>query len=201
MSNVYILIDRSGSMASLWEEAINSINTYVEKLENTRVYVACFDDQSYDVIRNFGADKWRPISASEIQPRGMTPLYDSASKMVLQAMEDNAEKTNLIVMTDGFENCSRSYTRESCKALFDAAEKRGWPVTFLGANFDKIDQVSSSLGRDNFRSVNVTKGKLSDAMVNLATKTMAYNSTVYGSAVEATRSMNWTDKEKQEVNK
>ena len=30
--NVYILLDRSGSMSSLWSEAIGSINAYVEKL-------------------------------------------------------------------------------------------------------------------------------------------------------------------------
>lgn len=30
--NVYILLDRSGSMGSLWEEALGSINGYVKGL-------------------------------------------------------------------------------------------------------------------------------------------------------------------------
>lgn len=30
--NVYILLDRSGSMSSLWNEAIGSINGYVETI-------------------------------------------------------------------------------------------------------------------------------------------------------------------------
>ena len=50
--NVYILLDRSGSMASLWEEALGSINGYVSKLpKKTKVHMATFDSVSHDIIR------------------------------------------------------------------------------------------------------------------------------------------------------
>ncbi|NBR25044.1 MAG: VWA domain-containing protein, partial [Micrococcales bacterium] len=49
--NVYILLDRSGSMGTLWNEALGSINAYVAKLKKKdMVYLAAFDD-SYEILR------------------------------------------------------------------------------------------------------------------------------------------------------
>lgn len=198
--NVYILLDRSGSMQALWDEAISSINSYVDKLSEVRVYLATFDSESYDVIRNLKSDSWKPINSKEVTPRGMTPLYDSTAKMVLEAMNDNPEKATLIVMTDGMENCSKKYNRSSCQDLLDSAEKKGWPVTFLGASFDKVDDVSKDLGRKLNRSVNFECGTMAAGFGALATKTMAYNSSpLRGSA--ALDTMNWTDEEKININK
>ena len=56
--NVYMLLDRTGSMSSIWAETLSSINAYVEKLANDKVdakiTLAMFDSNDgtqFDVIR------------------------------------------------------------------------------------------------------------------------------------------------------
>ena len=39
-NKIFILLDRSGSMASMWEEALGGINSYVKKIENADVMLA-----------------------------------------------------------------------------------------------------------------------------------------------------------------
>src|SRR6516164_8481828 len=75
----YLLLDRSGSMAVQWREALDAINAYAGTLGskiNTRIWMAVFDN-AFDVLRNdiFPA-AWRPITDEEVQPRGSTALDD-----------------------------------------------------------------------------------------------------------------------------
>ena len=73
--NVYLLLDRSGSMSTLWSEAIGAINGYVGNLKKKDyVHLAVFDSSGYDVIRDMKVEDWEDIDANEVQPGGTTPL-------------------------------------------------------------------------------------------------------------------------------
>jgi len=172
---VYMLLDRSGSMSALMEEALGSINEYVKNLSaSTNVVLASFDDTSYDIVRNTTANGWTDVKPNEVTPRGMTPLYDSAAKLLDLAFKENPEKAYFVVMTDGHENASREYTQAAIKAKLAKAEAKNWEVIFLGANFDAVTHVSTSLGLGLEKSINIVGGNLKFEMANLATSTMAY---------------------------
>ena len=174
--NVYILLDRSGSMASLWQEALGSINTYVSKLKKKDVvHMAVFDDQ-YDVIRDCTADKWTEVTAQDAQPRGMTALYDSCGKIMTKAEADGKKKTILVVMTDGHENCSREYNQSAIKAKVQQFEANGWEVVFLGANFDSVATVSGSVGVSFDKTMNISASNLRSTMDSFSLKSAAYAS-------------------------
>ena len=176
--NVYILLDRSGSMASLWNEAIGSINGYVDGLKKTdRVHLAAFDNVSHDIVRDVKVKDWTDVSPTELQPRGGTPLYDSCGKIMAQAELDNAKKTILVVMTDGYENASKEHSQESIKAKVKAFEDRKWEVVFLGANFDSVETVSGSVGVVNHKTMNIAAGNMFDAMNTLRGYTQSYSAT------------------------
>jgi Mg-chelatase subunit ChlD len=176
--NVYILLDRSGSMASLWDEAIGSINGYVEGLKKTdRVHLAAFDNVSHDIVRDVKVKDWKNVSPTELQPRGGTPLYDSCGKIMAQAELDNSKKTILVVMTDGWENASKEHTQESIKAKVKAFENRKWEVIFLGANFDSVETVSSSVGVMSTKTMNISAGNMMDSMTTLRGYTQSYSAT------------------------
>ena len=54
---VYITLDRSGSMATMWDEAIGSLNAYIETLKKEEtdkdyITIATFDDTGYEVPVN-----------------------------------------------------------------------------------------------------------------------------------------------------
>jgi len=177
--SVYILLDRSGSMQSLWDEALSSINTYVHELEGpTKATMAVFDSGGYDVVRDTTAATWKDVTNTDAHPRGMTPLYDSAGKMLDRMYADNPKSGVFVVMTDGYENASSEYTRTTILSRIEAAKKdKNWQVIFLGAEFNDVGAVSSSLGVGKGQTVNMTTGNMGATMRGLATYTTSYAAT------------------------
>ena len=191
--DVYILLDRSGSMQTLWNEAIGSINGYVEKLEpEDKVHFAVFDSVSHDLVQAAKAKDWKPVDEKSIDPRGGTPLYDSCGQIMTLAETMNTEKTLLVVMTDGWENASKEHTQASIKAKVKAWEERKWEVVFLGANFDAVESVSSSVGVMGSKTMNYTSGNFARGMTTLAAASTAY------STMDC--AINFTEEQKQVVN-
>lgn len=175
MMNVYILLDRSGSMQTQWSEAINSVNAYVKELpKDTNVFLAAFD-HDYTVLRNTTVKKWNPVTNDDIQPRGNTRLFDSAARIMYRAIDDNAEKTIIVVMTDGEENASLNFKQSDVKALANIMDAKKWELIFLGANFDKVSDVAmNNFGRSAGKFVNMTTGNMTGTLTDLAVRSTAY---------------------------
>lgn len=175
--NVYILLDRSGSMGTMWAEALSSINAYVEELPaGTNVHMAVFD-HDYKVLRNTTSDKWKALTDEDAKPRGNTRLFDSAARIMHRAIDDNAKRTVVVVMTDGEENSSQHFKQAYVKSLANMFEDKKWELIFLGANFDKVGDVATTnfgLATDKF--TNITAGNMGATMRSMATASGLYAS-------------------------
>ena len=183
----YILLDRTGSMSDIWDEALGSVNAYAEaigKVEDgeaddleTAVTLAVFDHQEgfqFDVLRtNVEPDAWTTVTNDEVSPRGMTPLFDAINRTITMAEADNPEKAVIVIMTDGHENSSREVTRQGAKAALDRAEARGWEVVFLGAEFASFGDADA-VGVDRSKQMAVSAGTLSLTQERLAKKARDY---------------------------
>lgn len=182
MNTVYLLLDRSGSMESQWSEALGSINGYVANLpRNTRVMVATFDTISYDVIRYTTVEEYRNITEQDASPRGGTPLFDSAARMMWRILDDKPDRAIFVVMTDGDENNSYNFKQADVKALTKKLEDKKYEVIFLGANFDKVGDVASNFGLQSNKWASVSTRNLNDYM----TGSMAVSSVDYLSKGQA----------------
>jgi len=173
---VFILLDRTGSMASLWEEAVTSVNAYVRELKmdgaEDRITLAVFDayehGMQFDVLRRAVAiGKWKDVEVDEVLPRGSTPLLDALMRIITMAEEVNNEKTAIVVMTDGHENASTEVSMEDARAALERVKKKNWQLNFLGANFDGFDQAVG-LGVDHGVSLNFYLGQADKAMYSTA---------------------------------
>lgn len=173
---VYMLLDRSGSMASLWKEALGSINGYVDEMKRSdTVFLAAFDSVNpFDVIRDVKISKWTPITSDEVTPRGGTPLNDAAGKLLSKLFEDDPRKAVVVIMTDGEENSSQEYTTTAIKSKLDMAKEKGYEVVFLGANFSKVESLAANYGIARNRVMNVTAHNLQNTMRGLAGSTQSY---------------------------
>ncbi len=183
----YILLDRTGSMSSIWEEALGSVNAYAKSVAveeeggpdtlRTHVTLAVFDAQEglqFDVLRRkVDADSWTPVTNDEASPRGMTPLFDAIGKIVTVAEEDAPDKAVLVIMTDGRENASREFNKKQAKAALDRARARGWEVVFLGAEFASFADADA-VGVSNAKSMAIGQGAFSASMDRLGKKSRAY---------------------------
>lgn len=161
----YILLDRSGSMQSLWVEALSSVNAFAKELANktdgpsvdSHVTLAVFDSQEslqFDTLR-----------------RKQPALH----------WENVTDKAVIVVMTDGQENASREVTREGVKAALDRVRAKGWEVVFLGANFDNIADASS-VGVGGGKQMAMSVGTMNESMSRLARKSRAYAQSAPGAA-------------------
>lgn len=183
----YILLDRTGSMSGIWDEALTSVNTYAKEVSTaeagetddlkTSVTLAVFDAQDglqFDVLRNsIGKGQWTDVTNDEANPRGMTPLFDAIGQIVSLAEKDAPEKAVIVVMTDGRENSSRELTKEGAKAALDRVRAKGWEVVFLGAEFAAFDDAES-LGNAGSKNMAVGQGQMSVTMERLAKKSRSY---------------------------
>ncbi len=183
----YILLDRTGSMSGIWDEALTSVNAYaadIGKLEegeqddlDTSVTLAVFDAQDglkYDVLRkSVTPGNWETVTSDEVSPRGMTPLFDAIGRIISTAEKDAPEKAVIVIMTDGLENSSREMTKEGARAALDRVEAKGWEVVFLGAEFAKFDDADA-VGVSRQKSMAMSAGSMQESMSRLAKKSRDY---------------------------
>lgn len=185
--HAYILLDRTGSMSGIWQEALSSVNAYAKALAQPEegapppvpadVTLALFDHHDglkFDLIRRgVPASEWKAVGDDEASPRGMTPLFDAIARIVALAEGDKPDKAIIVVMTDGQENASAEVTKDGAKAALDRVRAKGWEVVFLGAEFAKFadaDAVGVSAGK----SMAMRAGSFETSMNRLASKSRRY---------------------------
>lgn len=186
--DVFVLLDRTGSMARRWDEAISSVNAYVAQVRTTmgedlltdedRVTLAAFDRFSngmdFKVLRDGQHLKaWTPLTVGEVHPRGDTPLLDAVVRIAALAEARKAEKTVLVIMTDGEENASTEATKDTAKAAITRLQDRGWQVVYLGADFDAFAQAQA-LGIARGQTIAMSAGHFVRGMVSTASGTATY---------------------------
>jgi len=185
MIHTYILLDRTGSMSPIWDEALGSVNAYAKSLADDsdgrevdgKITVAVFDAQDgiqYDVLRRgVWADDWTDITNDEASPRGMTPLFDAIGRTVIVAETDKPEKAIIVIMTDGQENASREFDKKSANAALDRARERGWEVVFLGAEYANFSDAEA-VGVSGSKSMAIGSGNIQSSMDRLGKKSRGY---------------------------
>ncbi|MCA8900912.1 MAG: VWA domain-containing protein [Hyphomonas sp.] len=179
----YILLDRTGSMSGIWDEALSSVNAYAGNVsgeagdvvpELTLAVFDAHDGLQFDVLRrSVTPDKWKPVTNDEASPRGMTPLFDAIARIIAMAEADKPEKAMIVIMTDGEENSSREVTKAGVKAALERVEKRGWEAVFLGAEFANFADADS-VGIGAAKSMAIGKDRMAASMTSLSRKAQAY---------------------------
>jgi uncharacterized protein YegL len=149
-----IVVDRSGSMAAMRDELTAGVNVFIteqRKLGPAHVIVSQFDDKIELVVE---ADILQvPVFGREhFVPRGSTALLDGIGSMIRTIEErvpagtlDATAAPVIVILTDGEENASSEFNRESLFELISAKRQLGWTFTFMGANQDAIS-VGRSIG-------------------------------------------------------
>jgi len=144
---IMCILDRSGSMSSICDDAIGGFNSFIEDQKKQPgeavVTVILFDDQ-YDVLyKNKPLKDVPTLTRETFVPRGSTALYDAMGKSIvtlgeeLNKMADNDRPGTVIVtiITDGQENASREYNLTKIKEMIkEQKEKYSWNFMFLCAD-------------------------------------------------------------------
>lgn len=142
--DIWFLLDRSGSMEAIADDVVGGFNSFfaTQRAEQgeANVTVVQFDSQDpHEVLYDrTPIDKVDGLDRHRFRPRGMTPLYDAASRLLAQAERAGGHPSDQLVvfLTDGLENASREATGEQIHQRVSLLQDQGWTFVFLGANQD-----------------------------------------------------------------
>lgn len=151
LTDITIVLDRSGSMASVRSDTMGSFNTFLEdqkKVEGAaNISLVQFDDQYEPNYTSVNIQEAEKLNEETYVPRGMTALHDAIGMTVnnagrrLESLDASARPGRVIfvILTDGFENSSKEYSKEKVfEMIKHQKEKYNWQFLFLGANQDAI---------------------------------------------------------------
>lgn len=158
LTELVIIIDKSGSMNSLKEDVIGGYNSLISKQKeegNTTVTTIFFNDKVDFVHEQVDIKELKPIDGRSYHPSGCTALLDAIGDAIsfIKAKhsklkeEDLPEHTIISIMTDGLENASVEYSYPHIKRMIEFQKKCGWDFIFQAANID-IDYEIDRLGID-----------------------------------------------------
>ena len=151
LTELVMILDRSGSMAGLESDTIGGYNGMLKKQRETEgevlVSTVLFDDRSEVLFDRVPLDQMPEMTSKDYYVRGCTALLDAIGGAIhhignvhkYAREEDRPEKTIFVITTDGMENASRMYSYARVKQMVERQkEKYGWEFLFLGANIDAI---------------------------------------------------------------
>ena len=155
LTELVMILDRSGSMQGLEADTIGSFNGMIEKQRKepgeALVSVVLFDDITEVLYDRVPLDKVEPLTDRQYYVRGCTALLDAVGGAICHIgnvhkyarEEDVPEKTIFMITTDGMENASRTYSYEKVRRMIERQrEKYHWEILFVGANIDAIKEAS-----------------------------------------------------------
>lgn len=155
-----IILDESGSMSSIENQAIGAVNETIQTIRNAQEkhedqehfmsLVVFNSDEVRTVYDSLEVNKIEELSQKQYRPSSCTPLYDAMGN-ALTALQrkvadtDSVLVTVVTVVTDGYENASKEYDGISIKALVDSLKENGWLFAYIGANQD-AERVGRTMG-------------------------------------------------------
>ncbi|MGO9110057.1 MAG: vWA domain-containing protein [Thermoguttaceae bacterium] len=179
LTDVTLVVDRSGSMERIREDAEGGVNTFIQeqaKQPGEALLTLVQFDTEYEFVHRAIPVKQAP--AYVLTPRGMTALLDAVGKAINEtgerlakmAEEDRPGLVVFVIMTDGLENSSKEFSKAQIKEMIERQQTQyNWHFTFLGANQDAFAEAGA-LGIDAAGAANYAFHKVGAAWIGTSAK-------------------------------
>lgn len=191
---IHFILDKSGSMTSVWDATISGFNEYLQGLKNQkgsiRFSLTLFDTVSIEKrYNNVSLEEVKPLNRDSYIPNGGTPLYDA----VISSVEDLCSQLKdshknpavaVVIMTDGQENASKEHTEKCLKEIVELLEKTGeYTFAYMGANQDAwANAAKIGISSGNTMSWNSTMEGTGTAFRSLAMASADYAANINAGA-------------------
>ena len=182
-NNIYhlIILDESGSMASIEREAIDGLNETLGGIraaqkdnpeQNHFVSIVSFEGNGMKGVKTIRdrvpIENIENIRQEEYHPGACTPLYDAMGYNIsrLDRIITPRDGALVTIITDGMENSSEIYSREAISTLVGRQREKGWTFAYIGANQDAVEVARELNIRNamNFRATSEGTREMSDVL-------------------------------------
>lgn len=170
LTELCVLVDRSGSMSVCQEQAQAGLNKFIEEQKSlsgeANLTLVLFDTE-YEFL--YKGTPIKDVLQVALVPRGGTALLDAIGRAINETGErlskmDEKDRPGLVVfviLTDGEENSSKEFTAEKIKEMIEHQKNvYKWVFTYLGANQDAF-KVAAKYGIGAASSANFNTQKTS----------------------------------------
>jgi hypothetical protein len=176
---IIMLVDKSGSMNSIREDIICSINSVIENQKkistengvDVKFTLVTFNTHRSVVYNAMPMNEVELLTSDQYQTTGGTALY----KSVINTLTENIHKTNVmaVIVTDGEDTSYDDiYTQQASSCVIESRKTTGWKFIYLSSDpttvvqginmgFQSNDQNTRSCNTNN---VHVTYRKLGTAL-------------------------------------
>ena len=157
MSEIYCVIDCSGSMEPFTDRTISGFNEFIQSSpRNAELSLLLFSNEIKEVYKMVKIENIKPLTRDTYKPNGFTALLDGIGKAIELAKSkkrswaDDERDITVLIMTDGQENSSKEYTKDKINSMITQHKFYGWKFIFMGANQDAIQTAGEfSIGEES----------------------------------------------------
>jgi len=157
--DLIFIMDRSGSMMGSQKDTIGGFNSFIQKEIkkelDTRVTTILFDHEYEVLYKRKPIHEVKELTEKEYWVRGSTALLDAIGKTINTLDKEIDNKTLVVIMTDGYENASKEYTKQQIKNLIT---NHSWEFIYIGADIDSYGEAAT-FGFKKSRIANYMKSK------------------------------------------
>lgn len=154
-----LILDKSGSMYNLTSDTIGGFNSMIAKEKEERlpahVTTVLFDNNTKELYRRRPIALVPQMTEKEYIPGGSTALLDAVGNTIttmhnIPAVRMSGTKVLVVIITDGLENASREYNKQTVRRIISDRQEEGWEFIYLGANIDAVKEAGDiGIGADS----------------------------------------------------
>lgn len=152
-----IILDESGSMATIAKQAVSGLNETFQTIRNAQKehqeqqhfisFMTFNSARIKSVMNRQKVESDKKMKWTDYKPDDCTPLFDAMGRS-LNELKDHVSDEDVVlvtIITDGYENASREYGGHDIKNLVAELKAKGWVFAYIGTNQD-VDAVADDMG-------------------------------------------------------
>ena len=179
--HISVILDRSGSMETIRDDTIGGVNAFLKAQQaqpgETTLTLVQFDSQDpYEIVFHaLPITEVPPLTRETFVPRGGTPLLDALGRGIndTASIIGDCARVLFAVVTDGQENASCEFRKESVARMIAERQQQGWQFAFLSADLEAI-QGAQTYGVHANATMHFTKDSTMVAWNSLSEITSDY---------------------------
>jgi len=190
------ILDRSGSMESIRDAAIEGFNTFLRDQQaapgDIRLSLVFFDTVVETRFDSIPVAEAIALNLDSYVPNGCTALLDAigetidrlGARFAALPADSRPEHVTIAILTDGEENSSQRFTwKDIAKRIQHQTEKYSWEFLFLGAGADAIATAAKmSIHAGNASNYVADDAGQGAAMASVSMKSIASRAKKFGYA-------------------